>query len=484
MGLTIAKFGGTSVGSGEAMQAAASIVEDNPEIRAVVLSAVSGTTNLLCEIGQCLRTNSKGLITEKLIHLHEKHLQILTELDLLAEATPYLDAWYENLTQLVHDFDNFEGEERTAWSDLFLSQGEEISTLIFTILLNRMGIQAIRKDARDWIKTDDSFGRAEPRLQQIRERVRQDIQEDRESLGIFVVQGFVGSTKDGRTTTLGRGGSDFSAALLAEAMGASDLQIWTDVAGVRTMDPRVVENSLTIFQMSFAEAAELANFGAKVLHPATLEPARRSNCRVFIGSTRNPELSGTTISTNIEYEPAVRAIAIRRNQTLITVTSPRMLNTHGFLAQMFAVLARHRVSVDLVTTSEVSVALTIDSASISSEGVDICDSVDFIKELNSLGEVRIESDLSLVALIGNRLQSTPGVSAKTFRAIGSANVRLICQGASSHNLCFLVASEHADSAARALHASFIEEHTETSLMAELPNYSDANVRIYPYEVQS
>ena len=272
-----------------------------------------------------------------------------------------------------------------------------------------------------------------------------------------MTQGFIGSDSHGQTTTLGRGGSDYSAALFAEALGAHELEIWTDVPGVLTMDPRVVPTARIIPEISFSEAAEMANFGAKVLHPATLWPAVRASIPVFVGSTFQPEKGGTRIlPTRSGTAPLIRAIAVRNKQTLITVSSLRMLNTHGFLAKMFEILARHQMSVDLVTTSEVSVALTVDETSLGSAGKRVHENTAMLDELRTIADVKIEEDLSLIAIIGNSLNQSAGVAAKVFQSISEFNIRLVCHGASEHNVCLLVSSKEANEVAKRLHHVCIE----------------------------
>jgi aspartate kinase len=348
--------------------------------------------------------------------------------------------------------------------DLLLSYGERLSAVLFAQALRREGKVVSLLDARELLLTDSHFGKAEPILREaspLAQQVKNEIQNAQLPEQIFLTQGFIGADAQGRTTTLGRGGSDYSAALFAEMFGASEVEIWTDVPGILTMDPRAVPSAKIIPEISFAEAAEMANFGAKVLHPATLWPAMRARIPVFIGSTFHPEQGGTRILPDAPAGPAlatpqIRAIAIRKKQTLITVSSLRMLNAHGFLAKIFEVLARHRLSVDLVTTSEVSVALTIDETALGSAGKSILENTDMLSELRSFAEVQVEEDLSLVAIIGNSLNRSAGVAAKVFQAITEFNMRLICHGASEHNLCFLVSSAEAPEVAKRLHHVCIE----------------------------
>ena len=273
--------------------------------------------------------------------------------------------------------------------------------------------------------------------------------------GLVITQGFIGSENKGRTTTLGRGGSDYTAALLAEALHASRVDIWTDVPGIYTTDPRVVSAAKRIDEIAFAEAAEMATFGAKVLHPATLLPAVRSDIPVFVGSSKDPRAGGTLVCNKTENPPLFRALALRRNQTLLTLHSLNMLHSRGFLAEVFGILARHNISVDLITTSEVSVALTLDTTGSTSTG-DTLLTQSLLMELSALCRVEVEEGLALVALIGNDLSKACGVGKEVFGVLEPFNIRMICYGASSHNLCFLVPGEDAEQVVQKLHSNLFE----------------------------
>jgi aspartate kinase len=265
---------------------------------------------------------------------------------------------------------------------------------------------------------------------------------------VIVTQGFIGCDELGNTTTLGRGGSDYSAALLAEAVQASNLSIWTDVVGIFTTDPRITDQARSINEISFGEAAEMATFGAKILHPATLIPAMRQDSPVFVGSSKEPEAGGTRIQRQVDSNPTYRSIALRREQTLVTVKSPQMLHASGFLAKVFTVLAKHQLSVDLITTSEISVALTFDNPHGSTQAL-LTKAV--VEELEQLCEVSVEHGLSLIAVIGNKIHGTKGVGSSIFDKVNDFNIRMICHGASNHNLCFLVPEEDANQVVERLH---------------------------------
>ena len=457
----VSKFGGTSMGSPAAMNQAAQIVASKlpaKPTRLVVVSATSGTTSQLLKIFDHQEKRDFETAKKELAALKSRHLEMAVRLECSADLNQRLQSLFAELDSVLQAKLNSDGSTL----DLVLSFGERLSSVLFAQALRRAGRAVTLVDARSILRTDSHFGKAEPILTELTTEaaaLKAQIDSlDLNSPQVFLTQGFIGADEQGRTTTLGRGGSDYSAALFAESLGASDVEIWTDVPGILTMDPRAVPTAKIISEISFAEAAEMANFGAKVLHPATLWPAVRANIPVFIGSTFEPEKGGTHI-LNEDYltaAPQIRAIAIRKKQTLITVSSLRMLNAHGFLAKIFDVLARHHLSVDLVTTSEVSVALTIDETALGSAGKSVLDYPELFAELRGFADVHVEENLSLVAVIGNSLSHAHGVAAKIFQSIADFNVRLICHGASEHNLCFLVSSEEAAEVAKRLHHVCVE----------------------------
>jgi aspartate kinase len=250
------------------------------------------------------------------------------------------------------------------------------------------------------------------------------------------------------TTTLGRGGSDYSAAILAEGVGADELEIWTDVAGIATTDPRLCPAAKPIHEISFKEASELATFGAKVLHPATLLPAIRKNIPVFVGSSFDAEARGTWVKKEVTEHPLIRAMALRKKQVLVTISTPEMLHTHGFLFQVFRIFNEHKVSIDAITTSEISVSVTLDDSTLLNKKL--------IADLSQIADVQVEDNLCLISLIGNNINHTSGLAKKIFETIPEINVRMICLGASKHNFCFLVKEDQGAEAVQKLHAKFIE----------------------------
>ncbi|MBK2126379.1 lysine-sensitive aspartokinase 3 [Fangia hongkongensis] len=429
----VAKFGGTSVANISAIENCVNIVRSTPEIRVVVVSAQSGVTNLLVQLAKAakLQVNSdevllkiRSIIDPILIQLDDESLEkevhaMLFELSQLCQ-----------ISSRMHNLHI---------CDEILSFGERISARLMVKSLISAGVNARYICSKSLIQSNSHFGQAEPDIVRTKENVLNTLNDLHNT--IYVTEGFIAADVEGNTTTLGRGGSDYSAALISEALEAKALQIWTDVAGVYQVDPRVIPSAKVIETLRFNEAAELATFGAKVLHPATLWPAIRQNIRVFVGSTLNPEAGGTWIvpKENQEEVHSIHAVAERKNQTLLTIKSFDMFQTRGFLANIFAILAKHKVSVDLVTTSEVSVALTIDHIGSQSIGQSVITN-DLLTELRALGqvEINIEENMSLIAVVGNRLHVTSGISGQLFSSLKEYNIRLFSHGASGHNICLLV----------------------------------------------
>ncbi len=440
----VAKFGGTSLADFQAMQRCADIVINCPQTSVVVVSASSGVTNLLVELSRA--TLSDAQRQQALSQIEQIQQQIIAKLTLSEQAQEQIN---HLLAQLSDISEAVAANPSAQLTDKLLSFGERLSSTLFTQVLMANGASAVLFDVRDVMRTDTSFGKALPQVDEIKplvvSRLLPLIKDN-----IVVTQGFIGADASGQTTTLGRGGSDYSAALLGEALGAAQINIWTDVTGIFTTDPRITDQARALSEISFNEAAELATFGAKVLHPSTLVPAMRTNIPVFVGSSRDPQAGGTMVRNRTEHQPVYRAIALRRSQTLVTVTSMDMLHAPGFLATVFTILAKHNLSVDLVTTSEISIALTIDSTDNDSSGRALL-SDELLSELNLVCQVTIEENLALIALVGNKIDSSYGVGTKLFGALGDVSVRLICHGASQHNLCFLVADDVASSVVSRLH---------------------------------
>lgn len=440
--LIVAKFGGTSVADHQAMLRCANIIKNDPSNRLVVVSASAGVTNLLVCLAQANLSQEEQ--ADLISQIRTIQYNITQHLSSEAELNQQIDGLLSELANYAQ-LQSTSACSRTA--DAILSYGEQLSSRIFAQVLQSIGVNGHYFDVREVMKTNSLYGKAVVDINQLKHNC-ENLLTPLLNEQVIVTQGFIGQDTDDYTTTLGRGGSDYSAALLAEALNADDLAIWTDVVGIFTTDPRITDQARSIKEISFGEAAEMATFGAKILHPATLIPAMRHNIPVFVGSSKEPEKGGTRIQRKVDSAPTYRSIALRREQTLVTVKSPAMLHASGFLAKVFNVLAKHELSVDLITTSEISVAMTFDNPTGSTQAI-LNSTV--VQELEQLCEVTVEHGLSLVAVIGNKMQQTNGVGSSIFDTIAGINVRMICHGASEHNLCFLVDEQQANLTVEKLH---------------------------------
>lgn len=448
MSLNIAKFGGTSVANYESIQRCAKIVLDNPATRVVVVSAAAGITNLLVKLANEPLTEEQKLVELK--QVEDIEFAILNKLTKPENVAEKLNSLLDQLKALaLHE----ELLHQPKLKDELLSMGERMSSLLVAEVIQELGGNGYNFDARTVLRTDSQFGQGTPDLPVIQEKA-QALMMPELVTKILVTQGFIGADEEGATTTLGRGGSDFTAALIAEALDAQTCEIWTDVSGVYTTDPRITQKARPLKELSFDEAAEMATFGAKVLHPATMEPAVRKNIRVFVGSSQAPEQGGTWIVKDCKNEPAYRAITRRKDQVMVTLTTPKMMYAKGFLGNVFTIIAKHKLSVDLVTTSEISISMTIDNppnsvlAQINKKVID---------ELKQICDVKIEDNLDLITVVGNNMQSAPGIASKIFEAVNNVQLRMICFGANPHNLSFLVNQHDSTETVASLHHLLFEQ---------------------------
>lgn len=447
------KFGGTSVGDAASMTQAAGLVTaslDNAPV--VVLSAMARVTNRLFQAANTAREGKLEASLLEMNSLADQHTevarQLLSERDALTELELILRARFGELELLLRGVALL--KELTARSmDAIACLGERLSTPIFVALLQSRGVDARLIDAREIIRTDEQFGGAAPKLDEIRGLAAKLLMPNLTKGRAIITQGYIGSTAEGLTTTLGRGGSDYSASLLGAAIGASEVQIWTDVPGVLTCDPRIVPVATPINRLSFAEAAELAAFGASVLHPATIQPAVEASIPVTVRDTHDPHGNFTTISNNHITGRPVTALACRDNTTVLTVTSTRMLHQVGFLNRLFEAVARHRISVDLIATAEVSVSMTVDST----QGLK-----GLLPELATFATVTVSEGRAIIAIVGERLQETAGLGARIFKALESINVEMISMGASKLNLSVVVREESKTEALKQLHHELFERN--------------------------
>ena len=449
--MIVMKFGGTSLESAAAIERVASIVGERVARRpVVVVSAMGQTTNKLLAIAQAAVSGDREKALDLTDGLEDYHAReagkVVRERD-LPELERILKSHFQELRELARGLAVL-GELTPRSVDAVSSYGERLSSAIVALAFRRFGIETAHVDSRQVILTDARHTQAAPLLPQTYQRLEETVAPLARS-AVVVMGGFIGATQTGVTTTLGRGGSDFSAALVGAGIGAEEIQIWTDVDGMLTCDPRIAAGGRRVKLISFAEAAELAYFGAKVLHPATVLPAVEKNIPVLILNSRRPEAEGTRIiAGTVPCSNAVKSIACKRNITLVNVVSTRMLMAYGFLKRIFDIFDRLETPVDMVATSEVSVSLTIDNAA----GLDR-----IVEELRQFSEIAVERDQAIVCLVGDNIRYTPGVSARAFRALGDVNVRMVSQGASLLNLSFVVDGADLKRAVEMLHGEFFAQ---------------------------
>jgi aspartate kinase len=449
--MIVMKFGGTSVESAAAIERVASIVKARESRRpGVVVSSMGKTTNKLLDIASAAIKGSREQYLRQIHDLrdfHSREARRVVPLADRAELDRLLDEHFQELTELVKGLAVL-GELTPRSIDAISSYGERLSSYIVALAFRHFGMDAVHLDSRQIIVTDRRHTQAAPQYPETYARLAAIVAPLAER-SIVVMGGFIAATEEGVTTTLGRGGSDFTAAIVGAGIGAEEIQIWTDVDGMLTADPTILPGGHRVKTISFAEAAELAYFGAKVLHPATVVPAVEKNIPVLILNSRRPEVSGTRIvSAAVPCGNVVKSIACKRKITLVNVHSTRMLMAHGFLRRIFEVFDRYETPVDMVSTSEVSVSLTIDS---SKSLESIC------QELGQFSEVSIEGAQAIVCLVGDNIRYTPGVALRVFSALDRINIRMISQGASLLNLSFVVADADVYRAVEALHREFFSQ---------------------------
>ncbi len=450
--MIVMKFGGTSVGSAERIRALAERVRERRSERpVVVVSALSGVTDQLVRGARLALAHDAALesVVPELRARHETAVrELLPEGAARERVLAHVAACTEEL-RVVYTGVNYL-EDLTARSlDAISAMGERLSAEIVGAALHALGLPTQAVDARRLLVTDDAFGRAIPDMEATGARVQAELVPELQAGRIPVLGGFIGATPKGVTTTLGRGGSDWSAAIFGALLPAREIQIWTDVDGMLTLDPRVFPRARVIPEVSFDEAAELAYFGAKVLHPATIKPAVERGIPVRILNSLNPAAPGTRITRDapgIAGEP--RAIAFKKGISVLQISQPRMLMAHGFVARVFDVFARHRTPVDLIATSEVSISLTVDQP-------ETLPAVQ--KDLEALGDVRLLPGNAIVSVVGRGFLQRPGLAARLFSALRDVNVLMISFGASDVNLSCVVAEADAERAVRSLHHEFFKE---------------------------
>ena len=457
----VMKFGGTSVADARAFERVADIVDAQLELRpVVVVSAMSGMTNALVDAVRLAGDSQPQAAAAVLEPHYLRHLAVAEEL-LFKEARETVLLIKRARAEVVELVELIAQQQGTnaAFRDAVLSYGEQLSSILLAAILRERRMAAQQVDARRCLITDEEFGCAIPLMTVTQGRTQAVLGPLLDQSFVPVLGGFIGSTLKGETTTIGRGGSDYTAAIIGSALAAREIQIWTDVTGVLAADPRVVAAARTIPRLSYAEAAELAYFGAKVLHPKTMQPAVEGGIPVRICNSLAPEEEGTLVCAESETtRHTVKAIAHKAGVTTVQVSSARMLGAYGFLRALFEVFERHRTIVDVVTTSEVSVSLSLDDAGALPA---------IVAELEELGTVRVENERAIVCVVGEGLRGTPGIAARVFNTISDINVTMISQGASSINLTFVIEEERVAEAVIRLHEAFFGESQVSSFKSQV-----------------
>jgi len=450
--MIVMKFGGTSIENATAIDRVACIVKERIEQRpVVVVSAMAKVTDTLVAMSKAAGSDQRDQALELCHGLRERHYAAASELlghVNAAEIYSQIKAEFDSLDDLLRGISAV-GELTPRSTDNVLSYGERISSLMVTAAFAVRGIDSVLVDARDVMITDNRHTHAMPQMDVIGERLRERVRPLIEAGRIPVMGGFIGATPERVSTTIGRGGSDFSAAIVGAGLGAEKIEIWTDVDGMKTTDPNLCPDARRIKVISFEEAAELAYFGAKVLHPATLLPAIQKNITVYVLNSRNPKNEGTRIQSRAPKSRNVfKAVAAKKRITVIEIVAARMLMAHGFLKSIFEIFDRHRCPVDVVSTSEVSVSLTVDS----NEAIPA-----IAADLQHLADVKYEGRKAIVCLVGENIRGTSGIAAKLFSALADINVRMISQGASEINITFVIDEDDVPEAVRRLHDTFFSE---------------------------
>ena len=421
-GMKVMKFGGTSVGKPQRMHEVARLVTSGSEARIVVLSAVSGTTNALVAIGNEMAAGNREGARQKINELEAQYRQFILELvkapGAMEKAENILKEHFEFLNIILRI------SYSEALSKDILAQGELLSTKLFSVYLEEQDIPHELIPALDFMMIDAND---EPQVEMIREKLKR-VLANYPKQKLFITQGYICRNARGEVDNLKRGGSDYSASLIAAAVNASVCEIWTDISGMHNNDPRIVSKTIPIEQLSFDEAAELAYFGAKILHPASIWPAQQYKVPVKLLNTMEPGAKGTII-TEKAASKGVKAIAAKDGITAINIRSSRMLLAYGFLRKVFEVFEKYRTSIDMITTSEVAVSLTIDNDSALNE---------IVKELETFSTVAVDKDQTIVCIVGNEIAAQSDTLQKVFDSLSNIDVRMVSYGGSVHNISVLV----------------------------------------------
>ena len=468
--IVVMKFGGTSVEDAPAMRRTMHIVEGRRDAGlqpVVVVSAMAKVTDQLLAAAAAAGRNDPDAAIAISQALRARHLHTASELvrrDTVQGDTvaAELDRQFKSLDDLLHGIAAV-GELTPRTMDLVVSFGERLSSVIIAHAFTALGVPATHVDARTCIVTDSHYGKAAPQEELIEARLLAGVMPLIAAGSIPVMGGFIGSNEQGITTTLGRGGSDYTAALVGGGLHAGAIEIWTDVNGIMTTDPRICPDALRVKTISFEEAAELAYFGAKVLHPATILPAVQKSIPVYVLNSRNAANEGTRITaTTAPCASPFKSIAAKKRLTIIDIVASRMLMAHGFLKAVFDIFDKYQCAIDMVSTSEVSISLTVDTNDMLPA---ICG------ELGKIADVKYEGRKALVCLVGEDIRGHNGIAGRVFTAISHINVRMISQGASEINMSFMIDEDDVEEAVRSLHKTFFTNPDPTVFDVEAQTLS-------------
>lgn len=447
------KFGGTSVANCEAITRTISIVADRlAQKPVVVVSALSKVTDLLYRITDCAGARDREAADGYIDDLAARHTELAKELLKDSGSCDEACAKVEEICRELRDFVGAVcslGELTDRSRARIISRGEWLSSTIICYAMNARGIVTRFVDARRMIVTSDCYMKGEPDMAAIVARVPEIVAEAYSGADAVITQGFIAATAKGETTVLGRGGSDYSASLIGMALDAERIEIWTDVDGVRTADPRIVPDTKSISRISFEEAAEMAHFGAKVLHPMTIEPAVMKNIPVYVLNSMNPGGEGTAILRSDQIEDGVKSVSYKENILLLNIFSTKMINVSGFLQKVFAIFSQYKVSVDLISTSEANISLTMDG----NQDID-----EVVKALSEFAEVDVDRDKAQISVIGKNIVNLRGLLKQTMASLKDCNVYMISQGASFVNISFVVDRSSMKDAVREVHKYLFEDN--------------------------
>ena len=447
------KFGGTSVANCEAITRTISIVGDRlAQKPVVVVSALSKVTDLLYRITDCAGARDRETADGYIDDLAARHTELAKELLKDSGSCDEACAKVEEICRELRDFVGAVcslGELTDRSRARIISRGEWLSSTIICYAMNARGIVTRFVDARRMIVTSDCYMKGEPDMAAIAARVPEIVAEAYSGADAVITQGFIAATAKGETTVLGRGGSDYSASLIGMALDAERIEIWTDVDGVRTADPRIVPDTKSISRISFEEAAEMAHFGAKVLHPMTIEPAVMKNIPVYVLNSMNPAGEGTAILQSDRIEDGVKSVSYKENILLLNIFSTKMINVSGFLQKVFAIFSQYKVSVDLISTSEANISLTMDG----NQDID-----EVVKALSEFAEVDVDRDKAQISVIGKNIVNLRGLLKQTMASLKDCNVYMISQGASFVNISFVVDRSSMKDAVREVHKYLFEDN--------------------------